>query len=55
MNRIEKIRLVKELEKNGVFKIKGGINHITSLMGISKYTIYNYLKIIQTEEDIQRI
>lgn len=55
MNRIEKIKLVKELEKNGVFRIKGGVDHIALLMGISKYTIYNYLKIIQTEEGIQRI
>ena len=55
MNRIEKIKLVKELEKNGVFRIKEGVDHIALLMGISKYTIYNYLKIIQTEEGIQRI
>ena len=39
MNRIEKIKLVKELEKNGVFRIKGGVDHIALLMGISKYNL----------------
>lgn len=54
MSRDERINAVKELEENGVFKIKGSIDHVALLMGISKYTIYNYLKIIQTEKDMQR-
>lgn len=53
MNRDERIETVKELEENGVFNIKGSIDHISLLMGISKYTVYNYLKKIQTEKNMQ--
>lgn len=54
MSRAERIDAIKELKENGVFKIKGSIDQVALLMGISKYTIYNYLKIVQTEKEMQR-
>ncbi len=48
----EKVELVKELEASGLFQIKGAIDQVALLMGVSKYTVYNYLKRIHTEKSI---
>jgi len=50
----EKIELVKELETNGVFQIKGGIDQAALLMGVSKYTVYNYLKKNRAKQELNR-
>jgi predicted transcriptional regulator YheO len=50
----EKIELVKELEANGVFQIKGGVDQAALFMGVSKYTVYNYLKRIRAEQELNR-
>ena len=44
MSTEEKTRLVEILEKKGAFLIKGAVDQIAVLMGVSKYTIYNYLQ-----------
>ncbi|MBW2366335.1 MAG: transcriptional regulator [Deltaproteobacteria bacterium] len=44
MDRNEKMELVRQLEKSGVFKIKGAVNYMAKTFGSSKYTIYNYIK-----------
>ncbi|MDF1592702.1 MAG: helix-turn-helix transcriptional regulator [Desulfobacterales bacterium] len=54
MSMEEKIELVKELETLGVFHIKGGTDQAALLMGVSKYTIYNYLKKIHAEQGLNR-
>ena len=50
----EKIELVRELETSGVFQIKGGVDQAALLMGVTKYTVYNYLKKIHAEEELNR-
>ena len=50
----EKIELVKELEILGVFQIKGGTDMAALLMGVSKYTVYNYLKKIHAGQGLNR-
>ena len=40
----ERIRTVQELDASGVFKIKGGIDLAALRLGVSKCTVYNYLK-----------
>lgn len=55
MSTDEKIELVKELEASGVLQIKGAVDQIALFIGVSKYTVYNYLKRIHTEQDICRI
>ena len=52
MSTEEKIALVKELETSGVFQIKGAVDQTALLMGVSKYTVYNYLKKIRAEADL---
>lgn len=48
MSKTDKVKLVNELEKLGVFQIKGGIEHVGTRIGVTKYTVYNYLKANKT-------
>lgn len=49
----EKIRLVKELEAKGTFQIKGVVNQVAVRLGVSNFTIYNYLKKIRASKSIE--
>lgn len=53
MNKNDRMILVKYLNDNGGFSFKKGIQIVADKMNISRYTIYNYLKIFQ--EDKQKI
>jgi predicted transcriptional regulator YheO len=44
MTKEEKVKLVGILEGKGAFLIKGGVDNVAARMGLSKYTIYNYLQ-----------
>lgn len=44
MNREEKKQLVQKLDKSGVFNIKGAVNYMAKVLGVSRYTVYSYLK-----------
>lgn len=50
MNKEERIRCVRILEENGAFLIKGTVEHVAQRMGVSKYTIYNDLKLIRSNQ-----
>lgn len=43
----EKIQLVRILEKKGAFQIKGVVSQVAMRLGVSNFTIYNYLKKIR--------
>ena len=43
----EKVRLVKILEIRGAFQIRGVVNQVALRLGVSNFTIYNYLKKIR--------
>ncbi len=43
----EKIRFVKLLEKKGAFQIRGVVSQVALRLGVSDFTIYNYLKKIR--------
>lgn len=43
MEKEDKLNVVKKLEEKGVFLVKGAIDHVASILGVSRYTIYNYL------------
>jgi predicted transcriptional regulator YheO len=47
MNTDEKVRLVKILEGKGAFQIRGVVNQVALRLGVSNFTIYNYLKKIR--------
>lgn len=44
MNKGERVQFVEVLEDHGVFLIKGSVELVAQAMGVSRYTIYNYLK-----------
>ncbi|MFC0522837.1 transcriptional regulator [Pontibacillus salicampi] len=51
LNKEEKIEVIRILEKKGTFLIKGSTEYLAKVLGVSKYTIYNYLQQIRTEEN----
>ncbi|MEW6625100.1 MAG: PAS domain-containing protein [Bacillota bacterium] len=44
MEKEEKIAVVNALDEKGVFLVKGAIDHVATFLGVSRYTIYNYLE-----------
>jgi len=42
---VEKRALVSELDKQGVFAIRNGVNYVANALGISRASLYNWLKI----------
>ncbi len=55
MSTDEKTALVELLENHGAFQFKGAVEHIALLIGVSKYTIYNYLKKIHARQAINHL
>lgn len=43
MNKDEKMHFVKILEEKGVFLVKGAVDDVAEMLGVSKFTIYNWL------------
>jgi predicted transcriptional regulator YheO len=55
MERKDKIEIVRQLEGQGFFLIKGAIKLISRTLRISKFTIYNYLEKIRSENYISNL
>jgi predicted transcriptional regulator YheO len=47
----DKIEAVRLLEERGAFLIKGSTEYLASVLGVSKFTIYNYLQKIRTQNE----
>ncbi|MEK8127899.1 helix-turn-helix transcriptional regulator [Paenibacillus filicis] len=45
----EKIESVRLLEQKGTFLIKGSTEYVAGVLGVSKYTVYNYLQKIRAD------
>ncbi len=43
MTKEEKVAVVKKLDVQGTFLIKGAIDYVANVLCVSRYTIYNYL------------
>jgi predicted transcriptional regulator YheO len=43
LSKDEKVTIVKSLETQGAFLIKGAIDYVAKVLCVSRYTIYNYL------------
>lgn len=43
MSKDEKVGVVKRLDAQGTFLIKGAIDYVANVLCVSRYTIYNYL------------
>ncbi len=47
----EKVECVRLLEEKGTFLIKGSTEYLASVLGVSKFTIYNYLQKIRSHNE----
>ncbi|NHN31091.1 hypothetical protein G9U52_14725 [Paenibacillus sp. S3N08] len=47
----EKIESVRILEEKGAFLIKGSTEYLAIVLGVSKFTVYNYLQKIRTHNE----
>ncbi len=54
MSTDEKMRVVNVLNREGTFRIKGVVNQVALKLGVSNYTIYNYLKKIRAAHAISK-
>lgn len=43
MKKEEKIDIVRKLDKQGAFLIKGAIDYVSEVLCVSRFTVYNYL------------
>jgi predicted transcriptional regulator YheO len=43
MDKSEKLKVVSELVKRGVFMIKGAVDRVAQSLSVTRFTIYNYL------------
>lgn len=50
----EKVECVRQLEEKGTFLIKGATDYVASVLGVSKFTVYNYLQKIRTINEFQQ-
>ncbi|GAB6181541.1 hypothetical protein JCM14036_28600 [Desulfotomaculum defluvii] len=44
MQKENKMQVVRELDLKGAFMIKGSVDKVAAVLGVSRYTIYNYLE-----------
>ncbi len=49
MSKEEKVNIVKDLDYQGAFLIKGAIDYVAKVLCVSRYTIYNYLDEIRVD------
>lgn len=54
LDKEEKIEVVKDLESRGAYLIKGATEYSASVLGVSKFTIYNYLQKIRTKNNFNQ-
>ena len=50
LSKEEKVAIVKKLDVQGAFLIKGAIDYVAKVLCVSRYTIYNYLDEIRIEK-----
>lgn len=51
MNKDEKINFIQYLDQKGAFLITKSSEHVCELLGISKFTFYNYLEISRSSKE----
>lgn len=50
-DRAQKQRVVRMLDERGAFLLRGAVDDIAQIMGVSRITIYNYLNALENEPD----
>lgn len=47
--KVERMKVVRFLEEKGAFRIRGAVDVVARRLGVSRYTIYNYLREIRAQ------
>lgn len=50
MKKEQKIQAVREMQRRGLFIVKGGVQRAADALQVSRYTIYNYMEEIRQRE-----
>lgn len=48
MSRTEKQQLVRFLDERGAFQLRKSVERVADMLGVSRFTIYNYLEAART-------
>jgi predicted transcriptional regulator YheO len=52
MQKEDKLSIVARLEQKGIFAIKNAVDYVAECLGVSNFTIYNYLKEVRARAKI---
>ena len=55
MKKEDKIEIIRYLNSKQFFLVKGAIEDIAERLGVTRYTVYNYLAEVKTQEDFKKI
>ncbi len=55
MNKEDKIEIVRYLNSKQFFLVKGAIEDVAERLGVTRYTVYNYLSEVKAQEDLKKI
>ena len=55
MNKDERLAFIKALNDKGIFVLKGSVDKIAKILGLSKYTVYSYIQEIRSRGRINEI
>lgn len=55
MKKEDKIEIIRYLNSKQFFLVKGAIEDIAEKLGVTRYTVYNYLAEVKLEEDLKKI
>ena len=55
MNKDERLAFIKALNDKGIFVLKGSVDKIAKILGLSKYTVYSYIQEIKSRGRINEI
>lgn len=53
MNKAEKIQAVDAMMQRGLFIVKGGVERAAKALGVTRFTIYNYLEALRARSEEQ--
>lgn len=50
MDKDEKVQVVDTMMQRGLFIVKGGVEHAAAALGVTRFTIYNYLDVLRVRD-----
>lgn len=53
MSKEEKIQAVREMQRRGLFIVKGGVQRAAAALQVSRFTIYNYMEELRRRDGLQ--